>query len=212
MPPAAPVLPHVPSAPHATALEIAASLAEIGRDLHARGWLPATSGNLSARLGPDRALITQSGRHKGRLSPHDFLVVDLDGNPISGGRPSAETALHTRRYAADPHVGAVLHVHSPHACVISRARPRGVRLAGWELLKAFPGVDTHAEERRVAVFPNDQDIDRLGAAVDAAREGLRLPGYLIEGHGLYAWGVTLDDALRHVEAFEALFQLEWLAG
>ena len=34
-------------------------------------------------------------------------------------------------------------------------------------------------------------------------------GYLIAGHGLYTWGRTVDDALRHVEAFEFLFECEW---
>jgi ribulose-5-phosphate 4-epimerase/fuculose-1-phosphate aldolase len=35
-------------------------------------------------------------------------------------------------------------------------------------------------------------------------------GYLIAGHGLYAWGASVDDALRHVEAFECLFECEVL--
>ncbi len=31
------------------------------------------------------------------------------------------------------------------------------------------------------------------------------PGFLIAGHGLYAWGATMTDALRHTEAFDFLF-------
>ncbi|MDX5299004.1 MAG: class II aldolase/adducin family protein, partial [Gammaproteobacteria bacterium] len=34
------------------------------------------------------------------------------------------------------------------------------------------------------------------------------PGYLIRGHGLYTWGATMDDCLRHVEALEFLFECE----
>jgi methylthioribulose-1-phosphate dehydratase len=33
-------------------------------------------------------------------------------------------------------------------------------------------------------------------------------GYLIRGHGLYTWGPRMADALRHVEAFEFLFECE----
>ena len=32
-----------------------------GQLFHARGWVPATGGNFSARLGGDRMLITASG-------------------------------------------------------------------------------------------------------------------------------------------------------
>jgi methylthioribulose-1-phosphate dehydratase len=31
-------------------------------------------------------------------------------------------------------------------------------------------------------------------------------GYLIRRHGLYTWGRTLDEARRHVEIFEFLFE------
>jgi methylthioribulose-1-phosphate dehydratase len=33
-------------------------------------------------------------------------------------------------------------------------------------------------------------------------------GYLIGGHGFYTWGESVDAALRHVEAFEFLFECE----
>ena len=33
-------------------------------------------------------------------------------------------------------------------------------------------------------------------------------GYLIDGHGLYAWGRTMVEARRHLEAFEFLFAAE----
>ena len=42
-----------------------AELIEIGRELHSRGWLPASGGNLSARLEDGLILITASGSHKG---------------------------------------------------------------------------------------------------------------------------------------------------
>ncbi|MET1163044.1 MAG: class II aldolase/adducin family protein, partial [Pseudoxanthomonas sp.] len=32
--------------------------------------------------------------------------------------------------------------------------------------------------------------------------------YLIDGHGLYAWGRDMAEARRHLEAFEFLFHCE----
>ena len=61
----------------------------------------------------------------------------------------------------------------------------------------------------IPVFHNDQDIKRLAHKVDACLGAHEpVPGYLIRGHGFYTWGESLEDALRHVEAFEFLFECE----
>ena len=46
------------------------------------------------------------------------------------------------------------------------------------------------------------------AQVDALLDRQPLWGYLIDGHGLYAWGRTMAEARRHLEAFEFLFASE----
>ena len=69
----------------------AIALAAVGEDIYRRGWVPATSGNFSARLNANSAIVTASGKHKGQLSPTDFIAVDLTGKAISDGKPSAET-------------------------------------------------------------------------------------------------------------------------
>ena len=35
------------------------------------------------------------------------------------------------------------------------------------------------------------------------------PGFLVRGHGLYAWGKDLTAARRHIEGFEFLFACAW---
>lgn len=195
-------------------LERAQSLVEAGRFFFSRGWVPATSSNFSARLDEACALLTVSGRHKGRLTTDDFLRVAIDSgfSLDAGRRPSAETLLHTQLYARDPSIGCVLHTHSMPATVLSRLTESGLELEGYELAKAFPGVDSHEATLTIPVFANDQDIPRLAAEVDAWIDAHGLPvGYLIEGHGLYTWGATVSDAVRHVEALEFLLECElWL--
>ncbi len=140
------------------------------------------------------------------------MVVDTDGRPVqSQCRSSAETLLHTVVYQQLPDIGAVLHTHSVKATVLSRLLPAGesLVLADYELLKAFPGIDTHEASLAVPVFDNTQDMEQLSA--DTRRwlmDNPQQPGYLIRGHGLYTWGRTMADCLRHVEAFEFLFECE----
>ncbi len=190
-------------------LQRARELVEAGRFLFSRGMVPATSGNFSARLSGDRIAVTVSGRHKGKLTEDDIMVVDAKGRSLDGRRPSAETLLHVQIYRRFPEAGAVLHPHSVNATLLSRLETEALLLQDYELLKAFPGVDTHDCSVTVPVFANDQDIERLAGEVDLwiDRHG-PLHGYLIGGHGFYTWGKTVGDALRHVEAFEFLFECE----
>lgn len=185
------------------------ALIAAGQLFHARGWVPATGGNFSARLDDRRMLITASGCHKGELTEDDFLVADFDGKPIDSPRKASyETLLHCQVYRHDAAVGSVLHTHSVANTVLSRRLER-IRLAGYELLKLLPGVSTHDAAVEVPVFANDQDIPRLAAAVDAhMKRHPQTPAYVIAGHGLYAWGADVAQARWRVEALEFMFECE----
>ncbi len=190
---------------------LAQDIIDAGRFLYERGWSPATSSNYSTRLAADRALLTVSGKHKGRLGPGDVLATDLAGNSLEPGKkPSAETLLHTQLYAWKGEIGAVLHTHSVNATVLSRVcLADSLVFADYELQKAFSGIHSHETPVLVPIFDNDQDIGRLAARIQPWLEAHPdCVGYLIRGHGLYTWGPSMNDALRQVEAFEFLFECE----
>jgi methylthioribulose-1-phosphate dehydratase len=185
------------------------ALIAAGRDFDRRGWVPATSGNLSCRVDARHAAVTLSGRDKGALTPADVATVDLEA-PLPPGI-SAEAPLHAALYRRDARIGAVLHVHSLSSTLISEIREVAgeVELAGYEMLKALSGVVTHETAVTVPIFANDQDVPALAARAEARLAALPgAVGYLIAGHGLYAWGRTMAEARRHVEAFDFLFNCE----
>lgn len=190
----------------------AEEICTLTRELAIRGLTPATSSNFSIRLDAEHAAITISGRDKGRLTPADIMVVDLGGRAVgSTHRPSAETLLHTQLYARDPATTCVLHTHSRAQTLMSRLfAPAGhVRFSGYELIKAFPGQSTHDTHLDLPIFPNSQHMPDLAAQVEGAlRQTPDLAGYLIEGHGLYAWGRSVFEARRHLDAFEFLLDCE----
>lgn len=194
-------------------IERAEELRAVGRFFHSRNWAPATSGNYSARVDDDNIAVTVSGAHKGELTEKEIMVVNLEGERIAsfhlGQRSSAETLLHTSVYQEDTSVGSVLHSHSVISTVTSRMAGESVVLEGYELLKAFPGIDTHHTRLTVPVFNNQQDIPKLMAEVTAYRAHAEVfAGYLIRGHGLYSWGKNVAEARRCIEAFEFLFECE----
>jgi methylthioribulose-1-phosphate dehydratase len=189
---------------------VASSLVALASRCHARGWVDATSGNFSARADERSFAISASGLDKGALGPGDLLLVDLDGRPRGPGKPSAETALHAQLYRRRPAVSAVVHTHSVPATVLS-AHPSaqgGLLINGFEMLKALSGITSHEATVRLPIFPNDQDVARLAAQVDATiADDPSVYGYLIAGHGLYTWGRDVAEAARHVEALEFLLRV-----
>jgi methylthioribulose-1-phosphate dehydratase len=183
----------------------------VGRRLDARGLAPATSGNYSMRVSDGQIAITVSGRHKGRLRAADVMLVDGDGRALDGRKPSAETPLHLQLYRLYPRVQAVLHVHSVAAVALTRLSPDGTRfsLQGYEMLKAFPGVTTHEARVDIPVFDNSQDTPALARSIATRLAGdPPPPAYLIRGHGLNAWGESLEEAERVLEALEHLLACE----
>jgi methylthioribulose-1-phosphate dehydratase len=189
-------------------------LRDVGAMLWQRGWSLGTSSNYSVVLQrqPLELLITASGKDKGRLKPPDFVRVNDQGQPTAAGQPksSAETLLHCVA-AAQPGVGAVLHTHSVWGTLLSDHYfdQRGFEITGFEMLKGLDGIGTHEHSAWVEIFDNTQDIPVLAEQVRQRMTDVNRPlthGYLIRRHGLYTWGRDLDEARRHIEIYEFLFE------
>jgi methylthioribulose-1-phosphate dehydratase len=191
--------------------ELAAQLAEIGRDCYARGWALGTSGNFSAVVNRDplRLAITTSGVDKGTLSAGEIVEIDAKGKVVAGsGRPSAEASLHLA-IARGRGAGAVLHTHSIWSTILSDAATAdGLALEGYEMLKGLDGVGTHQHREWLPILDNTQDWAAAVPQVEAIlTEHPRAHGFLIRRHGLYTWGRDLAEAKRHVETLEFLFEV-----
>jgi methylthioribulose-1-phosphate dehydratase len=188
------------------------AIVAIGKRLDGRGLAPATAGNYSMRLGDGSLAVTVSGSHKGRLGPADVMRVSMRGDALDGKRPSAETLLHCLIYETDPSAQAVLHTHSVAGVVLSRALVglSAIMLEGYELLKIFPGIESHASRVAMPLVENTQDMAALAAELRPllASQSPLLPAFYIRGHGLYAWGDSLDAAEHVVEACEYLLACE----
>lgn len=187
-----------------------AQLLSIIRDIHTRGWSDATSTNYSFRH-PNREVISisRSGVDKAIFEAADLIEMHLDGTLLPGfqhSKPSAETALHLFLYSLGG-VGAILHSHSVDVTVYSllHAEADSLDFSGFEMQKALADVDHPDTTVTLPLFDNDQDMERLRLEL-ARRFSERPPvhGFILKGHGLYAWGSNLSEAKRHLQAYEFL--------
>jgi len=191
--------------------ELAAQLAEIGRQCYARGWALGTSGNFSAVVHRDplRLAITTSGVDKGTLSVGEIVEIDEHGKVVAGsGRPSAEASLHLA-IARARGAGAVLHTHSIWSTILSDAATEdGLAIEGYEMLKGLDGVGTHEHREWLPILDNTQDWAAAVPEVEAIlTEQPNAHGFLIRRHGLHTWGRDLAEAKRQVEILEFLFEV-----
>jgi L-fuculose-phosphate aldolase len=173
---------------------VLATMQEVGRDLYQLGLVSSHGGNLSIRDGTGM-WITGTGTMLGRLRERHIAHVRPDGTS-SGPPPSSDTVLHTTIYAMTG-AGAVVHAHPRHAVALSFSTDRFVPLdfEGQHFLKAVPVV---------AQGPNQ--VAQVAAALQEAVV------VILRGHGAYARGATLWEALHWVTALEESAHVAWLVG
>ena len=80
-------------------------------------------------------------------------------------------------------------------------------IAGYEMLKGLDGVATHEHREWLPILENDQDMMRLASEVRKLLDANpKCHGFLLRRHGLYTWGKTPAEAVRHVEILEFLLE------
>ena len=186
-------------------------LVAIARYAAERHWCPATGGNFSARIDDKHMSITASGGDKGKLTVDDILTVDLSGKVINSNRkPSDETLLHGALYELDPTIHAVLHVHTIANTVLSKYHTQPILvLNNYEMFKPLRGNTTHDMALEIPIFENTQDMQTLAKELKRNWSTFKNSyGFLVRGHGCYAWGNSIPEAKRHLEALEFLFACE----
>ena len=192
--------------------EVAASLAQIARAFHGRGWLLGTSGNLSAvvQREPLQIAMSPSGVDKGELRPEQLLTIDENARIVGqqDGKPSDESLLHIR-IVKERGAGAVLHTHSIWNTILSDlyAADGGIKIEGYEMLKGLQGVRTHEHAEWLPIVENSQDMPALSETIGATlNKHSAAHGFLLRRHGLYSWGENLAQAKRHIEILEFLLE------
>jgi len=189
-------------------------LAATVRSWHAKGWSPATSTNYSFRVpqDPETIYISRSGVDKFHFSEEDFMEVTSEGIPTplyKELRPSAETLIHCALYDLFPETMYIVHSHSVYSVLHSAVQEKEVVFEGYEVQKAFEGIATHETSVSCPIFDNTQDMVAFSAMLLENRDKLTIPAFIMRKHGTYAWGKTLFDAKRHLEATEYLLECEW---
>ena len=172
---------------------VQALLCRVGKLLYDRGYVAANDGNLSVRT-EEGIWMTPSGVSKGRMTPDMMVLVDLEGNILSGTRfPPPEAPPHLEVYRRRKDVGAVVHAHPPVSTAFAACR-KGleepllaelvVGLGGRVPLAPYATLSTPAVPESIVPFVADYHA------------------VLLANHGAVAWGADLWSAFDRLETVE----------
>jgi len=172
--------------------------------LFSEGLTPGSSGNISARIpGTSACLIKPAGRSFRDLRPEHFVVVDFKTRRVLRGllKPSIETPFHTKLYNLSNSIGAVVHVHSHYATVLSIAGievlPMGMDIYRAPALVQGVGISGYAPPGTEQLAQNIAEAMRGRAAV------------LMPHHGATVVGRTIEEAAENARVLEELARLNY---
>ncbi len=187
--------------------ELKDELAETCRKAFRRGLVGGAGGNISVRVpGKTMALITATGISLGDIGPDTIVLVNLEGRLLDGApglRPSKETGFHVCAYRMRPHVGAVVHLHPPHATAFA--------VRGMELPLVTDGAMLNLKHVPVVGHApsGSPELHRI------VEEGLRAypeaKAILLERHGMFSMGPNLTAAYNLADLVEDTAKIAILA-
>ena len=186
-------------------------ICRVGRSLFERGYVHATAGNISLRLGDGGCLITPTDACLGFLDPARLARLDAQGQQVSGDRASKTVVLHRSLVEAacrfDPATACVIHTHSTH-CVALTLDPA----VGEELLPALtpyfvmkvghvPVIPYHRPGAPEAAEAAAQAVLRYGEA------GTPLRAVMLSRLGPNVWHESPAAAMAVLEELEETARL-----
>jgi L-fuculose-phosphate aldolase len=182
--------------------ELRRELVRFSKWLSRLGFMPGTSGNLSARLDEDRLLVTPTGMSKFLLKPSDMVIIDLQGRLLSGTRKvTSEACMHLVVYEMRKDISAVVHSHPPIAT--------GFACAG-------KGLDQVLCQEGVMTLGAVPLAEYATTGTDEVAASLRpfIRGHeaiLMANHGAVTYGSDLLEAFLRMETVEHLAHIELVA-
>ena len=177
----------------------------LSRRAYQRRLVGGTGGNVSARLPGGRMLITASGLSLEDTTSDNLLVVDIESGewqPIPGLIPSKEYKFHMDILRLRSDVGAVMHVHPPHATAYA-VQQRDIPMLTDAAFKQPPIP-------LVPFAPSGSEELRQNVA-NAVRLNPQCRCLLLAQHGLIALGSDLTAAYNQADLIEELATIAYFA-
>lgn len=182
--------------------ELRREMVRYGRWLYRLGYMPATAGNLSARLDAERILVTPTGVSKYQMRRSDLTIVDIEGRQLHGSRkPTSELGMHLEIYRQRSDVQAVIHSHPPVATAFACAGRALEEMLCQEAAMILGPVPL----ARYATTGTEEVAESLRPLIP------KHDAVLLANHGAVTCGANLFDTFCKMETLEHVAQIRLAA-
>jgi L-ribulose-5-phosphate 4-epimerase len=177
------------------------------------GLVTLTWGNVSA---VDRSrgvfAIKPSGVAYDAMTAEDIVVVDLDGEIVSGERrPSSDTPTHLALYRAFDEVGGIVHTHSTWATAWAQAGHEIPLLGTTHAdLSPWPVPVTRSLTPSEVELGYEEETGTVLIEAVGARGPLEVPCVLVRGHAPFCWGTSAAAAVASAVTLEQVAKMALL--
>jgi len=172
-----------------------------------------TFGNLSIRIDKNKIAIKPSGVNLNNINIDEISVVTLDGEHISGLKPSVDTPTHTHLYKTYIELGAIVHTHSIYASAwaqsLNNIPPLGTTHADF-ILGDLPCTRPLSKNEFANNYEKNTGVVIEETIIENKLNVMDIPGILVGNHGVFSWGVNSKKALENAEAIEYIAKLAYL--
>ncbi len=110
----------------------------VSNEIYNKGLVSGKAGNISKRIKAstgDIVAITPTLKSLSDLKEEDIVLVDMDGNLLTKGKPSSEVGMHLEIYKKRDDVNAIVHTHSTYATGFAFSNKNLKRLEGFGEIK-----------------------------------------------------------------------------
>lgn len=175
-------------------------IAKLAKSMYERGLTFGSSGNISVRL-DDGWLMTPTGVSMAEIDPRRISKLDVNGQHISGDKPTKEAFLHIAMYEQRASAGAIVHLHSTHSVAVSC-------MADVDPKNVLPPITAYYVMKigtlpLIPYFPPG-DVDLAKAVGEMATDHHAV---LLANHGPVVAGKSLRDAVYATEELEETAKL-----
>ncbi len=175
-------------------------IAKLAKSMYERGLTFGSSGNISVRL-DDGWLMTPTGVSMAEIDPGRIAKLDVNGQHVSGDKPTKETFLHIAMYEQRADAGAIVHLHSTHSVAVSC-------MADVDPKNVLPPITAYYVMKigRLPLIPYfpPGDVDLAKAVGEMASDHHAV---LLANHGPVVAGKSLRDAVYAMEELEETAKL-----
>lgn len=178
------------------------------------GMVTFTWGNVS---GIDREkgliVIKPSGVPYETMTAEDMVVMDLEGNRVSGRyKPSSDTATHIELYKRFPNIGGVVHTHSSYATSWAQSG-RDIPCYGTTHADYYYGSIPCVRNLTKEEIADNYELN-TGILIADEFEANKLdyeavPGVLCKNHGPFTWGKDPHEAVHNAVVLEEVAKMAY---